>query len=453
MAAAWMLFGAAAYGRPPNIVLLYADDMGIGDVGCYGCQDIRTPNIDHLARTGVRFTNYYSAAPICSPSRAALLTGRYPIRAGVPTNAGSIPTMPDGMPAEEVTVAELAKTRGYATALIGKWHLGYAPGQRPNDQGFDFFFGFHAGCVDYYSHMFYWHEPHNHDLYRNREEIHEEGQYMTEMIAREACGFIERQTHGRDARATNARATDAVPFLLYVPFNAPHYPMQAPQRLLQMYEKLPAQRRDYAALVAGLDEAIGRIMERLRQQELIEDTLVFFASDNGATTELRANGGGGSNVPYRGYKFSLFDGGIHMPAIVSWPGKLPQNETRDGLAIAMDVFPTVAEIIGAELPKNRTIDGASWTALLKDAAAPGHDVLFWEQAGQRAVRQGRWKLVVNGADAARGDKRREAEKDSTFLADMESDPGERTNVQAQHPDLVEKLLSMHASWRKSLKER
>ena len=417
-----------AAARVPNVVIFYADDMGFGDLGCYGCTDIKTPSLDALARAGVRLTNYYSAAPVCSPSRAALVTGRYPQRAGVPGNVSSSPG-DAGMPTDEVTLAELAKTRGYATAIVGKWHLGFSPDTQPNAQGFDFFFGHHAGCVDYYSHMFYWRAPHHHDLYRNRTEVHEEGAYMTELITREATRFIGEHLDE--------------PFLLYVPYNAPHYPMQAPERFRKMYAHLPEPRRGYATLVAGLDESVGLIMNCLRDHGLTRDSLVFFMSDNGR---------GGSAGPFRSYKFSLFEGGIRMPAIVSWPGTLAQNETRDQLAIAMDVLPTLAKVIGAKLPDDRTIDGRSWMTFLKDAGAPeNHPALFFERAGQHAVRQGKWKIVRNGLVPTGMSKRKKLKgEDAVFLADLEADPGETTNLHRQHPEMVKKLLAMHDAWRESI---
>jgi len=439
-AVATAALGGQVRARSPNVVIFYADDMGIGDVGCYGCRDIATPSIDALARSGVRFTNYYSAAPICSPSRAALLTGRYPPRAGVPTNVGSVPGSP-GMPTEQITIAELAKTRNYATAVIGKWHLGFSHDTQPNAQGFDYFFGHHAGCIDYFSHTFYWNPraPHHHDLYRNREEVHEEGQYMTHLITREATRFIDDH---KDE-----------PFLLYVPYNAPHYPTHAPERYLDMYRHLPRQRQLYASLVAPMDESIAKIVGRLRHHKLIEGTVVFFMSDNGASVETRNNGGGGSNGPFRENKFSLFEGGIRMPGIVSWPGTLPAGETRDQLAMAIDVFPTVAEVIGAEIPEGYVIDGRSWMPLLEDAAAPGHETLFWAWNKQHAVRQGKWKLVRNGMITPGMSKRNRATgENAVFLADLEADPGETTNLLKKHPDIAKKLLDLHDAWRAAVFE-
>ncbi|HOA75239.1 MAG TPA: sulfatase-like hydrolase/transferase [Phycisphaerae bacterium] len=442
LALAALLSATAAAAPGPNVIIIYSDDMGIGDVGCYGATDIRTPHLDALAANGVRFTNYYSAAPVCSPSRAALLTGRYPLRAGVPTNVSSQPGAA-GMPAEQITFAELARSRGYATALTGKWHLGFSDDTRPNAQGFDEFFGHHAGCIDFYSHMFYWQNPPHHDLYRNREEIHEEGQYMTDLIAREAIRFIRSQ-----ATPTSG---ERKPFLLYVAFNAPHYPMQAPERFRRMYADLPAERAIYAAMVTAMDDAIGRILQTLDDTNLADDTFVFFACDNGATTELRANGKGGSNGPHRGHKFSLFEGGIHLPAIVRWPKVVPRGQTRDQLVCAIDVWPTSAEIMGAEVPADHRIDGMSLIPVLKDPNAPGHDALFWKQGEQEATRQGRWKLVMNGLDTGENDQRTKLTgEDAIFLADLQTDPAERRNLRREHPELVRELQQRHEQWQSDL---
>ena len=235
-----MLAGAAAgaaralYAAParPNIVLFLADDLGCHDLGAWGATDLKTPNIDALAASGVRFTNWYAAAPVCAPSRASLLTGRYPIRAGVPDNGPPLA-------ASEQTIARVLKTAGYATGLFGKWHLGDTPETDPNAHGFDRFFGFHSGCIDYYSHRYYWGEPrvpNYHDLWRDRTEIFEDGQYTTEMFAREASQFV------RDRHAD--------PFFAYVPFNAPHYPMHAPQKYMQRFPNLERERRTYAAMIS-----------------------------------------------------------------------------------------------------------------------------------------------------------------------------------------------------------
>lgn len=427
-----------ADGRTPNIVVFYADDLGNGDLGCYGCDDIRTPSIDALAASGVRFTNYYSPAPICAPSRAAMLTGRYPRRAGMSNIKNVASTLHStGLNTQEVTFAELAKTKGYATAVFGKWHLGSTYECHPNSQGFDAFFGHLSSCIDSYSHMFYASEPYHHDLWRNRQEVFEGGQHMTDLITREATRFIDE--HADD------------PFVIYVAYNTPHYPMVSQAKYLQMYEHLPRLRRFHAALVAGLDDSVGQIIQRLRDRQLIQDTLVFFASDNGAANRSQRGEGGGSNAPYREYKRSLFDGGVSVPGIVSWPGTIPAGQTRDQLAIGMDVFTTIADIIGAELPEYRTIDGRSWMPLLKDPAKTAHEALFFEWAGQYATRWNQWKLVRNGLFNQYVDRHNRAQGDDyIFLADTKADPGEETNLARQYPDVVTKMSAMHARWRRSI---
>jgi arylsulfatase A-like enzyme len=441
---AWIVFAlisaSLASARPPNILILYTDDQGYGDVGCFGCRDIDTPNTDRLAASGVRLSNYYSAAPICAPSRAALLTGRYPSRIGMSTtqNISSDIGAP-GISTHEVTIAELARARGYATAVFGKWHLGASYDTQPNAQGFDLFLGHHASCIDSYSHMYYASLPYHHDLYRNREEIHEDGQHMTDLITRETVGFIEKN---RDR-----------PFLIYVAYNTPHYPMVAPGRFFERYAHLPVPRRWQAALVAHIDESIGRIMDELRRQDLVEDTFVFFSSDNGAADPSPRGEGGGSNAPFREFKRSLFDGGIHMPAIVSWPGQVPAGEVRRQIAIAMDVFATAAEIIGADPPDDRVIDGRSWMPFLRDPEAlETHENLFFEWDDQQAVRHGPWKVVRNGLidQATAGRNNRATGDDFIFLSNLDADPGEQKNLCASHPELARRLLTAHQEWCRSV---
>jgi len=429
-----------AHARLPNIVIFYADDLGKGDVGCFGARDIRTPHIDALAASGVRLTDYYAPAPICAPSRAALLTGRYPRRAGMSAyrNIGSTPFSP-GLDPEETTLAELVKPLGYATAVFGKWHLGAVYECRPNSQGFDEFFGHLSSCIDSFSHMYYASEPYFHDLWHNRQEVFEDGVHMTDLITREAKRFI--QAHADE------------PFLIYVAYNTPHYPMVARKRYLEMYKDLPRLRRFHAALVAGIDDSVGAIMQALREANVLDDTFVFFSSDNGAANRSLRGEGGGSNQPGREYKRSLFTGGIEVPAIVSWPGVVPAGQVRDQLTVGMDVFATVAEITGAELPPYRVIDGRSWMPLLKDPQAPGHEALFFEWAGQRCVRWGKWKLLVNpyiDQYISRYNRPTVEGGRYIFLVDTEADPGERTNVARQHPEVVERMLAMFDDWRLSI---
>jgi arylsulfatase A-like enzyme len=420
--------------RPPNVILFLSDDHGWRDLGSYGATDLYTPNLDRLAAEGVRFTQFYAAAPLCSPSRAALLTGRWPIRAGVPTNVGSHPHVGDksGMPSDEVTLAELLRQHSYRTGMVGKWHLGTGEGMRPNDQGFDEFFGFHAGCVDYWSHFFYWGEPHYHDLWRNRTEVFEDGHYLTALLTREAVRFIDSS---RDQ-----------PFFLYVPYSAPHYPMQAPRRYFERFANVPEPRRPYAAILAALDESAGTILAHLDELGLADDTLVVFLSDHGSTAELRAGGGGGDNGPFRGHKFSLFDGGLRVPCIVRWPGRVPRGEVREQMAANIDIFATVAAAAGVPLPADRTIDGRNLLPILAPNGATlpsAHDALYFEWREQKAVRRGDWKLVVRGRE---DDGSTLAGDDEILLSDLSRDPGETTNLRKEHPEIVDELLELHDRW-------
>jgi len=429
---------AALGAKTPNVIIFYADDMGSGDVGCYGAADLKTPHIDALAGSGMRFTSYYAPAPICSPSRAAMLTGRYPHRAGL-SNTRNIASAMDkpGLPTREITLAELARAKGYATAVFGKWHLGSTPECQPNSQGFDLFFGHHASCVDSYSHWYYASEPWYHDLYRNRQEVYEDGVHMVDLITRETLVFIDKH---RDK-----------PFLVYVAYNTPHYPMVTPGKYLRMYDHLPPARRLWGALVSLTDDSIGRIMARLTERNLLHDTLIFFASDNGAPDSSLRGEGGGSNAPYREYKRSLFEGGIRVPGIVSRPGTIPSKTVCDQPVIGMDIFATAAQAIGARLPADRTIDGTSWYPLFRDPGQPVHDALFFEWNGQYAVRSGRWKLVENGfinQEVARNN--RATGEDKIFLADVLADPGEQTNLRPAHGDMAQRLDAMHEAWRKAI---
>ncbi len=425
----------AATSERPNFIVFLSDDHGYHDLGCQGAADLKTPNLDALAASGARFTNWYSNAPMCAPARAALLTGRYPIRAGVPQNGPALPR-------SERTIAALLKPLGYATALIGKWHLGSTPETAPNAHGFDYFFGFHSGCIDYYSHRFYWGEPkivNYHDLWRNGAEIFEDGRYMTELITREALDFIS----GNRSR----------PWFLYVAYNAPHYPMHAPERYVARFPDLDPERRMYAAMLAAVDDSVGEIMGLIRKLGLRENTMVFFSSDNGATAEPRAGWNqqparGGSNRPFRGWKFSLFDGGMHVPAIVSWPGRIRGGQVIGEMASHLDLMPTILKAAGAPLPEDRTIDGRDILPVAAARARSPHDALFWSSGGQLAVRRGRWKLVKDGylADGTPEGRRKFEGEDALFLSDLDEDPGETRNLRRQHPSLVDELLTLAQRW-------
>jgi arylsulfatase A len=438
--------GIAATGRPPNVIVIMADDQGSVDLGCYGAIDLQTPAVDGLAKRGVRFTQFYAAAPVCSPSRAGLLTGRYPLRAGLVSNASPPPVNGDfsdgacGLPAEQITLAEMFKAAGYATAHIGKWHLGYAKGMTPNEQGFDYSFGFLDGCIDNYSHFFYWAGPNRHDLWRNGKEVFYDGQFFPELMVKEAGQFMEKN---RDRS-----------FFMYFAVNMPHYPYQGYDKWLQYYKQLPYPRQLYAAFVSTLDENVGHLLKYVDQLGLRDKTIIVYQSDNGHSTEERGHFGGGSAGPYRGAKFSLFEGGIRLPAIISWPDHLPQGQARAQLAHGCDWMPTLAELTGVKLV-NPDIDGKSLVKVIQSAESPTpHEAVFWEvgagQTPQWAVRLDDWKLIGNVVDTSerrRGFKLSNADK-KLFLSNLAKDVGETHNYAADNPDVSTRLKSLYERWLK-----
>lgn len=421
----------------PNIVVIYCDDLGYGDLSCYGSQAIHTPNLDRLANQGVRFTNWYSNSPVCSPSRASLLTGLYPARAGVEEILGG-KRGTVGLPRNRTTLAARLKKLGYQTGLFGKWHLGVTEENGPNRHGFDEFFGFLAGCVDYYSHIFYWGQAGGvnpvHDLWHNKAEVWQNGRYMTELITERAVDFI----HGH---------TDD-PFFLYVPYNAPHYPMHAPQKYLDRFPDLPKEQRIMAAMISAMDDGVGCITKALDEIGKLEDTIVFFSSDNGPSTESRnfLDGTedlyyGGSAGIFRGHKGSLFDGGIREPAILSYPRAVPGGQVCDQVGMMMDVVPTILELIGAAVPESPELDGVSLATMVQNQGESPHQDLYWAYSGQLAMRRGDWKLVLNGKlDFSR------AKVDDVHLSNLLVDPGERNNLAAEQPDLVAELTQAVQNW-------
>jgi len=427
-------YGQQATRKRPNVVIILSDDQGYGDVGCYGAEDALTPNLDSLAAGGVRLTDFYANAPMCSPTRASLLTGRYPYRCGVPfvvdSRLGKL-----GLAADEITIAELLHRQGYRTGLIGKWHLGSHRDSLPNNQGFDEFYGFHAGCVDYYSHRFYWGlgagVPSFHDLWHNDQEVDEAGTYATELITRESVRFLKE--------------VGDQPFFLVVAYNAPHYPMHAPAKYLERFPKdMDPERRMHLALCAALDDGIGEIVKTLDHEGLRGDTFVFFQSDNGATIEDRA-GLGGRNTPFRGFKFSLFEGGIRMPAIANWPGVLQPGETRSQLAASMDLLPTVARLCGAEVPTDRIVDGRDIWPVLADNGPSPHELVCWKRYDQAAIREGEWKLVINGIMGL-GEEHALEGSDKVFLSNLAEDNREVRNLASRHPEVVERLSRKLRRW-------
>ncbi len=427
--------GAAA--EKPNVVIIYTDDQGTLDAHCYGADDLITPHMDSLARRGVRFTQMYAPSAICSSSRAGLMTGRIPPRAGVAGNCSSSHGVA-GMPTEEITIAEMLKADGYVTGHIGKWHLGYTPETMPGGQGFDYSFGHMGGCIDNYSHYFYWAGPNRHDLWRNGKEIWEEGRFFPDLMAEECEKFLEENQDR--------------PFFLYWANNVPHYPLQGTAQWRARYAKLPSPRRMYAAFVSTLDERIGRVVAKIDALGLREKTLIIFQSDHGHSTEERAFGGGGYAGPYRGAKGCLFEGGLRVPAIVSMPGTIPQGEVRGQMASGCDWLPTIAQFCGVRPPRVK-LDGKSLAEVIRSADAPSpHDVYYWRLGrGGRAqwvVRQGDWKLLGNPRDTSK--KAPLGKDDKLFLVNLADDIGEMTNVAKQHPEVVQRLEKIHQTYEAEL---
>ncbi|MDC0267726.1 sulfatase-like hydrolase/transferase [bacterium] len=426
-----LLLTSSMEARKPNVILIYTDDQGSIDLNCYGAKDLYTPHIDQLAKQGIKFSQFYSAAPVCSPSRAAVLTGRFPQHAGVPGNVSSEKGH-GGMPAEQTTIAEMMQSAGYATGHIGKWHLGYTPPTMPNGQGFDTSFGHMGGCIDNWSHFFYWQGPNRHDLWRNGEEIWADGQFFPDLMAQETERFIDQHKES--------------PFFLYWAINVPHYPLQATDGWRRFYSHLPAPRRMYAAFVSTMDAAIGQLLASVEKHGLTQDTIIIFQSDHGHSTEARTFGGGGSAGPYRGAKFSLFEGGIRVPSIISWPGKIKENKTRHAFATSIDWFPTIADLCEIPLPKS-PVDGTSLRQVLDNANAPGtHEVFHWQtgnpESPQWAVRRGPWKLIGNPLDTSNKTRT----KEPLFLSNLKMDISEMTNYAEQYPEIVHSLHQLHNHW-------
>lgn len=404
--------GAEDAAARPNVLLLVADDLGYGDVGVYGCQDIPTPNIDAMAARGVRFTDGYVSAPVCSPCRAGLMTGRYQTRFGHELNPPGADKYEGGMPQTERTMADRLREAGYVTGHIGKWHLGnsHLAGFAPRDRGF-------SESIWY---------PGQKKLppltkWRDGRPEREEG-YVNDAMARDAADFIARHK--------------ACPWFLYVPFLAVHEPLDVPEELLDRFAKLePPKRRRMAALTWSMDQAIGTILGALDKAGLERRTLVVFLSDNGSYPKST-----GSNGPLRGAKGNLFEGGIRVPMVIQWTGTLPAGKTYGGPVIALDVLPTALAAARVAVPPDWKLDGVDLLPYLKgENQAPPHETLYWRYGDQMAIRSGPWKLV----------RARETKTDTALtraLFDLGSDMGESEDLAAQNPEKLKELESRWQRW-------
>jgi arylsulfatase A-like enzyme len=407
--------------RRPNILFILVDDLGYGDLGCYGSRSIRTPNVDKLAKDGVRLTDCYSAACVCSPTRAALITGRYPQRAGFEWVI-RYTEKERGLPATDSSLPRLLKKGGYATGLFGKWHLGYKPEFGPNAHGFNEFFGFLAADLDYYAHKDASGDP---GLYENTKLVEEKG-YLTDLITDRALAFLKKHASG--------------PFFLEVAYNAPHWPFQVPGRADDVRNKKTyglenGTRADYTKMVEHLDSGVGKLLAELDRLGLAKETLVIFTNDNGGE-RLSDNG------PLFHGKYTLWEGGIRVPCIVRWPGVIPAATTSAQPVITMDLTATVLAAAGIAIPAGTTLDGEDVLPVLTGKQQGKERVFFWrlqrpgELSGQKAARRGKWKYVLD----------REVE----LLFDLEADPGERKTLAYKNPELVGELRKALADWEAKL---
>lgn len=419
--------GLAGESRRPSFVIILADDLGYGDLSGYGNREFSTPHLDRLASEGLKFTDFHSSGPVCSPTRAGLLTGRYQQRASVSgvIYAGFTQNRHHGLQLSERTLAEFLHEAGYATGAFGKWHLGYLEKYNPIHQGFDTFRGYVSGNIDYQNHL---DRMGVHDWWHGSRRVREKG-YSTHLITRHALEFIEKNRER--------------PFLAYVAHEAPHDPFQGPDdpafreegKVVPERRTAAHKKRAYREMVQELDRSVGQIVEKLRELDLEENTLVFFFSDNGATRT-------GSCGSLRGHKGQLWEGGHRVPAVAWWPGKIRAGTTSNDLAISLDLLPTLLELAGVEAPTGKAgLDGRSLTGVLDGKTLPEDRELFWQYGKQQAARRGPWKYVerVRGLPAA-------------GLFHLGEDPGETRNRADEKPELLEELRSAWQAWSRDVRE-
>ncbi|MBX9603369.1 MAG: sulfatase-like hydrolase/transferase [Bryobacteraceae bacterium] len=432
--AAGMIAAAQSPGSRPNFIVILADDLGYGDLSSYGSQRMRTPRIDSLAREGVRFTSAYVTAALCSPSRAGLMTGRYQQRFGHEFNPRNLDGAPEiGLPLDQITMAQRLRTLGYRTGAIGKWHLGSSPAHHPLERGFDEFFGFLRGANSYFlpttpgrgllqptpvAAAAPLEKPGARaQIFRNRDTV-EENEYLTDAFGREAASFIERHKTS--------------PFFLYVAFNAVHTPLQSMERHWDRFPEIANPRhRMLAAMASAMDDAVGLILAKLAERGLEKNTLVVFLSDNGSPAHF----GAGSNAPLGGEKVTYYEGGIRVPFLIRFPGRVKAGQEYDQPVSSLDVLPTLLAAAGSARPAE--LDGVDLMPHLKgDRQQPPHETLYWRAGYQTAARRGPWKLLQIDGKAR--------------LFHLGSDLAERKDVAAQHPDVTKALVEAVARWNSGL---
>ena len=418
-----------ASGSPPNIVLILIDDIGYNDLGCYGNDLIPTPNIDKLAAGGMRMTDFHTNGAVCSPTRAALLTGQYQQRSGVESAIGF--TKDEGMPLGKTTIAEALARAGYKSGVFGKWHVGHVSRFGPNDQGFDWSV-VSNNSPDYHTHVSRVGEI---DWFKNQE-LYDEPGYLTDLVTRHTIEFIE-ENHDQ-------------PFFTFVSHVACHFPFQGPDDPPHRqvgkiwhdtkYGPLPEEeyKRAYRDMLMAVDESVGETVATLERLGLRENTILFITSDNGAYSWV------GSNAPYRGQKGDLFEGGHRVPAIVNWPGHVPAGSLSDATAMTMDLLPTFLQIAGVAQPDKVEFDGIALSSVWLENKGLPERTLFWRfnklytKKEAMAVREGKWKYV-------------EKEK-KQFLFNLQEDPGEKANLAAGHPEMVDSLRRQFKNWEQKVAE-
>ncbi|MHB8901423.1 MAG: arylsulfatase B [Thermoguttaceae bacterium] len=424
----------AAAAEKPNIVFLLVDDLGYADCGFNGGKDILTPNIDKLAGSGAVLEAHY-VQPVCSPTRAALMTGRYATRTGVYTVVR--PHAEWGLPLAERTLADALRQAGYETAITGKWHLGeFQPAYRPTARGFAHQYGHYFGAIDYTTHI----RDGSHDWYRDDRELKEEG-YSTHLVARESCRLIAEKDKSK-------------PLFLYVPFNAIHTPLMVPEEYLEPYGALKGSRRLLAGMLAAADEAVGQIVAALEKAGLRDNTLIVFSADNGGPPP-------GNNSPLRGFKGGIYEGGVRGCAFANWPGHIPSGVRIKEPMHVVDWYPTLVKLAGGSLEQPLPLDGKDvWSMLTQGAPSPHEAILCVQSPERAAVRMGDWKLIVNGGKPATKAKARARAKaapaapaapapSAIELYNLAADLGEQNNLAEREPERVATLQRKLDEWLKS----
>lgn len=458
------------HSQQPNIIIILADDLGQTDISLYGNKQIETPNIDAIGKKGVTFKEAYITSPVCSPSRAGLLTGRYQQRFGhelqmqerypqsflqyfifkilpafrpvSPIWSKSYPDdedrMRQGLPPSEITLAEVLKVNGYTTGIIGKWHLGAQDFALPCNRGFDFQYGFNeaftlymnvkspdvvnAKVKDQYMDVYQWRKAKgrtgNCAITRNCCENETPEEYLTERLTTEAIRFMENNRNN--------------PFFLYLPYSAPHAPTQAPKKYYEQFAHVKDHiQRTYLAMIKNFDDQVGRLLHYIDSIGATENTLVFFLSDNGGA----AYNGTTDNFPYRGGKLTNFEGGLRVPFMIQWKGKIKEGGVFSQPVISLDIFATACAAANAKLPQDRVYDGTNLMQFVSlESKEKPHEALYWRSDACKAIRKGKWKLCINGISQINS------------LYDMENDPGETKNIYNHHPAVVSELMEALEKW-------